>query len=60
MYVATDPVALDAATREVIMAKRRAMGLSDKMSQSRHIETAAAKGLGIGDLSRIDVTTIRV
>jgi len=30
------------------------------MSQSRHIETAAMKGLGIADLSRIDVTTIRV
>ena len=60
IYLATDPVALDVVTREIILAKRRAARLSDKRSQSRHIETAAAKGLGVGDLSRIDVTTIRV
>lgn len=59
IYVASDPVALDVATREIILEKRRAAGLSDKRSQSRHIETAAAKGLGVGDPSRIDVTTIR-
>jgi Domain of unknown function (DUF362) len=60
IYVATDPVALDVVTREIILDRRRAAGLSDKRSQSRHIETAAAKGLGVGDASRIDVTTIRV
>ena len=60
IYVATDPVALDVVTRNIILEKRRAAGLSDKLSQSRHIETAAAKGLGVGDLSRIDVTTIKV
>jgi hypothetical protein len=60
IYVATDPVALDVVTREIILAKRRAAGLSDKRGQSRHIETAAAKGLGVGDVSRIDVTTIRL
>jgi hypothetical protein len=60
IYVATDPVALDVVTRNIILEKRRAAGLSDKMSQSRHIETAAAKGLGVGDPSRIDVATIRV
>jgi hypothetical protein len=53
-------VALDVATRNIILEKRRAAGLSDKMSQSRHIETAAAKGLGVGDPSRIDVAIIRV
>ncbi len=60
IYVASDPVALDVITRKIIMDKRAAAGLSDKMSQSRHIETAAAKGLGIGDRSRIDVTTIKI
>jgi len=60
IFVASDPVALDVVTREIILNKRRAAGLSDKRSQSSHIETAAAKGLGVGDLSRIDVTTIRV
>jgi hypothetical protein len=42
------------------MQKRQLAGLSDRRSQSRHVETAAMKGLGIGDMSRIDVTTIRV
>ncbi len=60
IYVAADPVALDVVTRETILARRRAAGLSDKRSQSRHIETAASKGLGVGDLSRIDVATVRV
>ena len=60
IYFATDPVALDVLTREIIFDKRRAAGLSDKRSQSRHIDTAAAKGLGVGDVSRIDVTTIRI
>jgi len=60
IYVATDPVALDVVTRDVIMNKRRTAGLADKMAQSRHIETAASKGLGIGDRARIDVVTVRV
>lgn len=60
VYLATDPVALDAVTREIILARRRAAGLSDSRSPSRHIETAAAKGLGIADLGRIDVQTIRI
>ncbi len=60
IYLATDPVALDTVSRELILNKRREAGLSDSRSPSRHIETAAAKGLGIGDLSRIDVTAVRV
>ena len=60
IYVATDPVALDVVTRALIMDRRRAAGLPDRMRQSRHIETAAAKGLGVGDLSRIDVATVKM
>jgi len=60
IYIATDPVALDVVCRQVILDKRKAAALSDKMRQSRHIETAAEKGLGVGDLSRIDLVTIRV
>jgi hypothetical protein len=60
IYVATDPVALDVVMRDVILAKRRAAGLPDKLRQCRHIETAAAKGLGVADPARIDVVTIRV
>jgi hypothetical protein len=60
IYVATDPVALDVIARETLMAKRRAAGLYDKTSTCRHIEGAAAKGLGIGDRSQIDLVTIKV
>lgn len=60
IYVAADPVALDVVCRSVIMAKRAQKGLADKTRQSRHIETAIRKGLGVGDASRIAVTTLRV
>ena len=60
IYIAADPVALDVAMRDVILAKRRAAGLPDKLRQCRHIETAAARGLGIGDPARIDIVTVRV
>ena len=60
IYVATDPVALDVVCRKVILDKRKAARLSDKFRQSRHIETAADKGLGIPDPGRIDLVTIRM
>jgi uncharacterized protein (DUF362 family) len=60
IYVAADPVALDVICRKIIMAKRAERGLPDKTRQSRHIETAMHKGLGVGDPSRIEVTTVRV
>lgn len=60
IYVATDPVALDVVCRKVITAKRAEKGLPDRTRQSRHIETATRKGLGVGDPARIDVTTVRV
>ncbi len=60
VYVATDPVALDVICRKVILAKRAAKGLSDLTRQSRHVETAAAKGLGVGQADRIEVVTLRV
>jgi uncharacterized protein (DUF362 family) len=60
IYVATDPVALDVVMRDVILAKRRAAGLPDKLRQCRHIETAATKGLGVGDSARIDIVTVKV
>ncbi|MBZ5587346.1 MAG: DUF362 domain-containing protein [Acidobacteriia bacterium] len=60
VYVATDPVALDVVCRKVIMAKRAEKGLRDTTRQSRHIETAIGKGLGVGDPARIDVVNVRV
>jgi len=60
IYVASDPVALDVVCRQVILDRQRAAGLSSRLSQCRHIETAASMGLGVGDLSRIDVVAIKV
>jgi hypothetical protein len=60
IYVASDPVALDVMLRDAINAKRRAVGLPDKLRQCRHIDTAAARGLGIADAARIDLVTVRV
>jgi uncharacterized protein (DUF362 family) len=60
IYVATDPVAVDLVMRDVIQAKRAAAGLPDVVRRSRHIDTAAAKGLGVGDPARIDVITVKV
>ncbi|MGD1146786.1 MAG: DUF362 domain-containing protein [Thermoanaerobaculaceae bacterium] len=60
IFLATDPVALDFVCREVIMAKRTEKGLPDTTRQSRHIETAIRKGLGVGDAGRIEVVTFKV
>ncbi|HEY3380563.1 MAG TPA: DUF362 domain-containing protein [Vicinamibacterales bacterium] len=60
IYIAADPVALDVVCRQVILDKRRAAGLSDKLRQSRHIETAAEKRLGVGDPGKIELVTMRV
>jgi uncharacterized protein (DUF362 family) len=60
IYLATDPVALDVIGRQVIMAKRAAAGLPDITRQSRHIESAIRKGLGVGDPARIDLVKITV
>jgi uncharacterized protein (DUF362 family) len=60
IYIATDPVALDVVCRQVILDKRKGAGLSDKLRQARHIETAAQKGLGVGDRAKIDLVTLTV
>jgi uncharacterized protein (DUF362 family) len=60
IYIGADPVAMDVVCRETLMARRRAAGLHDKTSQCRHIENAAAKGLGIGDRALIDVVNVKV
>lgn len=60
VYVATDPVALDAVCRKLIVDRRAASNLPDRTRLSRHIEDAAARGLGIAELGRIDVVTVRV
>ena len=58
IYLATDPVALDVVCRKLLMAQRAARKLPDTTRDSRHIETAAAKGLGVGDPARIEVVTV--
>ena len=67
IWFGTDPVALDAVGYKVIDAKRIEMGLLrlkdspafDKgMRPVDHVDLAAAKGLGVRDLSRIKVERI--
>ncbi len=60
IYIAADPVAMDVVCREVILRKRQEAGASDKRSASHHIEVAARKGLGVGDLARIDLVVVKV
>jgi uncharacterized protein (DUF362 family) len=60
VYLSTDPVALDRVCCLKIAAKRKAAGLPDVTPMARHIETAAAKGLGVADAGRIDIVTLRV
>ena len=60
IYLATDPVALDVVCRKLISRQRALRRLPDRTRDSRHIETAAARGLGVGDPGRIEVVTVRV
>lgn len=60
VYVATDPVALDVTCRKIVMEQRATRGLRDRTRDCLHIETAARKGLGVGDPERIDLVSVRV
>jgi uncharacterized protein (DUF362 family) len=60
VYLATDPVALDVECRKLVMRERAARKLPDTRTDCHHIETAAARGIGIGDPSRIEVVTVKV
>lgn len=60
VYVASDPVALDTVVRKLIMDVRQQKGMSDKTRQCHHIETAAEMGLGVNDLNKIEVQTVKV
>lgn len=60
IYLATDPVALDFIERGVIDAKRKSVGLPETRRRARHIESAAAAGLGVADPDRMKVVTITV
>ncbi len=57
LIVSTDFVAADAVAADLLEAERRARGLpslADDNRPPKHIATAAARGLGVGDLSRIE------
>ena len=60
VYLGSDPVALDRVCCRLIAAKRKAAGLADVTPMAKHIDTAAAKGLGVADAGRIDVVTVRI
>jgi hypothetical protein len=63
IYVCTDPVALDAVARELIdslRAKNKMRSLEKSGRPATFIENAAALGLGIADLSKINVETVEL
>jgi uncharacterized protein (DUF362 family) len=58
IIVSRDPVALDRVGAEIIEEKRKEKGLPSLKEvgrEPRHIATAFKKGLGIGDMKRIEV-----
>jgi uncharacterized protein (DUF362 family) len=57
LIVSTDVVAADAVAADLLEAERKADGLkslADDGRPTRHIATAAARGLGVADLARIE------
>jgi len=61
LWLGTDPVALDAVGRAVLEAERKQRGLPTLAASGRpadHIELAAKKGLGVGDLSQINIKKV--
>jgi uncharacterized protein (DUF362 family) len=63
LWLGTDPVAMDAVGFEVIDSKRKEGGLSPLSQSGRpidHIQLAAGKGVGISDLSRIQIDRVNL
>ncbi len=61
LFLATDAVALDTIALWVLENKRVAEGLSPITGSNRppkHIKTAADRGLGVGEWSKIDLVTL--
>jgi uncharacterized protein (DUF362 family) len=57
LIVSTDVVAADAVAADLLEGERKARGLktlADKGRPTKHIATAAARGLGVADLNRIE------
>ena len=61
LILGTDPVAVDRVALEILAKKRAAAGMKTLEADKRpvrHIASAAARGLGVGDLAEIDVVSI--
>ena len=61
LIVSTDVVAADAVAADLLDAERNAHGLKLLAGDGRptsHIATAAARGLGVADLSRIELIEV--
>ncbi len=61
LLVGTDPVAVDAVAADMLDRRRREAGLGDLASEGRpasHVLTAAARGLGVADLKRIQLVEV--
>ncbi|HNT33880.1 MAG TPA: DUF362 domain-containing protein [bacterium] len=61
VLVSRDPVALDRVGADLIENKRKESGLpslKEEGREPRYIQTAATRGLGVGDSSRIEVVRV--
>lgn len=61
LFLSVDPVALDTVALRVIEEKRAAEGLppiTGSHRPAKHILTAASRGLGVGEWSKIDLVTV--
>lgn len=60
VIASVDPVALDATLEDIVMAKRREMGLTRPHSNPLHIARAAELGLGEADLKKIRRVSVEI
>jgi len=60
IFFSRDPVAMDRIGLDILEEKRLEMGLESIRDIATHVEACAEKGVGIGDLSKIDWRALKV
>ena len=60
VIASVDPVALDTVLEDIIMAKRREMGMQKPHNDPGYVKRAAELGLGVADLSKIRRVSVEI
>ncbi len=58
IFFSRDPVAMDRVGLEILEGKRKAQGLESVRDIATHVAACAARGLGVGDLAKIDLREV--